>query len=273
MDRNQCLQLPPNLLKAALRERRLCSNIVAEILAGSGFDWILVDTEHAPNELPGVFSQLQAMAGGTAEPVVRAAWNDVVLIKRLLDIGARSLLVPFVQNAAEARQAVAATRYPPDGNRGFCVAPRANRYGRVGGYHRDAHQEICVLVQVETRAAVDEIEAIASVDGVDGIFIGPGDLAADLGHLAHPKHPEVQAVIAEACTRIRAANKPAGMLTGDPEEAIRYLENGFTFVAVGSDAGLLSQSSANLATRFQRVVRACEQANTSPCLNLCEVTP
>jgi 4-hydroxy-2-oxoheptanedioate aldolase len=251
--------LPPNAFKAALREGKpqiglwssLCSNVAAEIVAGAGFDWMLIDTEHAPNEVPGVLSQLQAVATGTAEPVVRCAWNDTVLIKRILDIGARSLLIPFVQNAEEARRAVAATRYPPLGVRGVAVAPRANRYGRVPGYHRKAHEDICVLVQVETRSATREIEAVASVDGVDGIFIGPSDLAADLGHLGEPQHPEVQAAIADACTRIRAAGKAAGILTGNPEMAARFLDIGFTFVAVGSDVGLLGQGAVKLAADFQ----------------------
>jgi 4-hydroxy-2-oxoheptanedioate aldolase len=132
------------------------------------------------------------------------------------------------------------------------VAPRANRFGRVPGYHRRAHEEICVLVQVETRTAIDEIEAIASVDGVDGVFIGPSDLAADLGHLVDPGHPEVQAAIAGACARIRRARKPAGILSGDPEQAGRYLDGGFTFVAVGSDAGLLAQGTAKLAAQFKQ---------------------
>jgi 4-hydroxy-2-oxoheptanedioate aldolase len=247
--------LPPNAFKAALAAglpqigiwSSLCSNIAAEILAGSGFDWILIDTEHAPNEVPGVLSQLQAMAAGTSEPVVRCAWNDTVMMKRILDIGARSILVPFVQNAQEAQAAVSATRYPPLGNRGVSVAQRANRYGRVADYHRKAHEDICVLVQVETRAAVSQIEAIAAVDGVDGIFIGPSDLAADLGHLADPRHPEVQALIADACARIRAAGKSAGMLSGDPEDSARYFDMGFTFVAVGSDLGILAWGAAKRA--------------------------
>ena len=173
--------LPPNAFKSALASGQpqvglwssLCSNIAAEILAGSGFDWILIDTEHAPNELPGVLAQLQAMSAGAAEPVVRCAWNDAVLMKRILDIGARSVLVPFVQNAQEAEAAVAATRYPPLGKRGVSVAPRANRYGRVADYHRKAHHDICVLVQVETVAAVSQIEAIAAIEGVDGTLSAP----------------------------------------------------------------------------------------------------
>lgn len=254
--------LPPNRFKAALRDGEqqiglwsaLCSNITAEILAGSGFDWIVIDTEHAPNEVPGLLSQLQAMAKGTAEPVVRCAWNDAVLIKRILDVGARSLLIPFVQNAEEARRAVAATRYPPRGIRGVSVAPRANLYGRVANYHLNAHEEGCVLVQVETRAALSEIEAIAAIEGVDGIFIGPSDLAADFGYLGNSRHPEVQSAITKSCARIRAAGKPAGTLTSDPDEASRYLELGFTFVAVGSDVGVLSQSAEKLAKQFKQQV-------------------
>ena len=252
--------LPPNLFKAGLSGGRpqvglwssLRSNISAELLAGSGFDWILIDMEHAPNEVPDVLSQLQAMAGGTAEPIVRCPWNDTVMIKRLLDIGARSLLIPFVQNAKEAAAAVAATRYPPLGIRGVATSPRANRYGRVPDYHRKAHEDICVLLQVETRAAIGQIEAIASVDGVDGIFVGPSDLAADMGHLADTGHHEVQAVIADACARIRSSGKAAGMLSGDPEEVVRFLDMGFTFVAVGSDLGLLAQAAAKRAADFRR---------------------
>src|SRR5664279_3098173 len=164
--------MPPNRLKAALRDHRrqiglwssLGSNVVAEVLAYAGYDWIVVDTEHAPSDPVEVLSQLQALAAGTAEPVVRVAWNDAVLMKRLLDIGARSLLVPFVQSAAEARAAVAATRYPPHGVRGVSVAHRANRFGRVPGYLQTAHQEICVLVQLETRTALAALEAIAAVE-------------------------------------------------------------------------------------------------------------
>ncbi len=260
--------LPPNSFKAAINAGRqqiglwssLCSNIATEIIGGSGFDWIVLDTEHAPNEIPSLLSQLQALATSPSEPVVRVAWNDAVIIKRVLDIGARSLLIPFVQNADEARRAVAATRYPPNGVRGVSVGPRANRYGRVPGYHHAAHESICVIVQVETRAALAEIEAIASVEGVDGIFIGPSDLAADLGHLAAPNHPEVQAAIADACVRIRTCGKGAGMLTGDPSDACRYLTNGFTFVAMGSDAGVLASSTAKLATLGREHI---EQLNRS----------
>jgi 4-hydroxy-2-oxoheptanedioate aldolase len=265
--------LPPNRFKAALRSGQyqiglwsgLCSNIASEIIAGAGFDWIVIDTEHAPNEVPGLLSQLQAMSKGTAEPVVRCFWNDPVQIKRILDVGARSLLVPFVQNAEEARRAVAATRYPPRGIRGVSVAPRANLYGRVADYHRAAHESTCVLVQVETRAALGEIKAIASVEGVDGIFIGPSDLAADFGHLANPRHPEVQMAIADGCARIRGAGVAAGILTADREEAGRYLESGFTFVAVGSDVGILARGSEELAAQFkERGVRFAKSVLAAP---------
>src|SRR6202051_4802233 len=185
----------------------LCSPIVAEIIAGAGFDWIVIDGEHAPNDIPSLLAQLQAMRGGTAEPVFRVPWNDPVIIKRPLDVGARSLLIPFVQNAEEARRAVAATRYPPLGIRGVSVTPRANDYGRVQNYHKNAHLDTCVLLQVETRTAVKEMEAIAAIDGVDGIFIGPSDLAADFGHLGNSKHPDVMAALKDAATRIRAAGK------------------------------------------------------------------
>jgi 4-hydroxy-2-oxoheptanedioate aldolase len=197
---NNSTFLAPNAFKAALASglpqvgvwSSLCSNIVAEILGGSGFDWILIDTEHAPNEVPGVLSQLQAMAVGTAEPVVRCAWNDPVMVKRILDIGARSLLVPFVQNAQEARAAVSATRYPPLGNRGVSVAPRANRYGRVPDYHRKANQDICVLVQVETRARSEPDRVHCRHRGCGWNLYRAERSGSGPRHLADNGHPEVQ---------------------------------------------------------------------------------
>ena len=248
-----------NPFKAALKEHRrqiglwsgLGSHLAAEIIAHAGLDWVVLDTEHAPNEAPGLLSQLQAMATGSAEPVVRCAWNDAVLIKRILDLGVRSLLVPWVQNAEEARRAVAATRYPPAGIRGVAVATRATRWGRSLDYLHSANDEMCVLVQIETRTALSAIEAIAAVDGVDGLFIGPSDLAADLGHLGNAGHPEPQAAIADAVVRIRAAGKAAGILTADPVAAQRYLDAGFSFVAVGSDAGVLVQGAMKLAAQFK----------------------
>jgi 4-hydroxy-2-oxoheptanedioate aldolase len=229
----------------------LCSNIAAEIIAGAGFDWIVVDGEHAPNDIASLLAQLQAMRGGTAEPVCRIPWNDSVVIKRVLDIGARSLIIPFIQNAEEARLAVAATRYPPLGIRGVSVAPRANDYGRIRNYHQNAHLETCVLVQLESRVALKEVEAIAAVDGVNGIFIGPSDLAADFGHLGNPMHAEVQMAIKETADRIRATGKSAGTLATDVDDADRLFGLGFNFIAVGSDVGILARGAERLAIRFR----------------------
>jgi 4-hydroxy-2-oxoheptanedioate aldolase len=229
----------------------LCSNIAAEIVSDSGFDWLLLDTEHSPNEIPGLLSQLQAVELGTATPIIRPAWNDAVLAKRCLDIGAQTLLFPYVQNVAEAKAAVASTRYPPQGIRGVSVAARASRYGRVPGYLGKANSEICVLVQVETREAMNELEAIAAVEGVDGVFIGPSDLAASLGHLGNPAHPEVQAAIKDAVTRLKKIGKPAGILTGVEDEVRRYIEWGYLFVAVGSDVGVLAKAADTLAKKFK----------------------
>jgi 4-hydroxy-2-oxoheptanedioate aldolase len=229
----------------------LASNIAAEIISDSGFDWILLDSEHSPNEIPGLLSQLQALQRGTATPIIRPAWNDAVLAKRCLDIGAQTLLFPYVQNADEARRAVASTRYPPQGIRGVAVATRAGRYGRVPGYLTKANDEICVLVQVETRVALSELEAIAKVEGVEGVFIGPSDLAASLGHLGNPQAPEVQKAIQNAVTRLKALGKPAGILTANEEEARRYIDWGFLFVAVGADIGLLARNADALAKKFK----------------------
>lgn len=253
------MELKQNAFKAGLKAGQrqiglwssLCSNIVAELIGDSGFDWILLDTEHSPNELPGLVSQMQALATGTATPVVRPAWNDTVLIKRILDAGAPALLIPFVQNAAEAQAAVAATRYPPEGIRGITTSGRAARFGRVSNYLKAAASEICLLVQVETGAALAELEAIASVPGVDGVFIGPSDLSASLGHIGNSAHPEVQAALKDAVDRLKAIGVPAGILTGNEDEAQRYIEWGYTFVAVGSDLGVLAKNADALARRFK----------------------
>ena len=253
------MDLPRNAFKAALARGELqiglwsslCSPIVAEIIGHSGFDWILVDTEHSPNEPPAVLAQLQAMQAGTATPIVRPAWNDPVLLKRLLDIGTQAVLVPFVQNAEEAAKAVAACRYPPAGIRGITVSGRGSRYGRVPDYLKRADAEICVLVQVETGEALAQLESIASVDGVDGVFIGPADLSASLGHIGDPGHPEVQDAIKGAVERLAAVGKPAGILTPSEPDARRYIEWGYRFVAVGSDLGLLTKHADALAKTFR----------------------
>ena len=232
----------------------LASPYITEMLAGSGFDWMLLDTEHTPADVPLMLQQLQAL---DAEPVrrtaavVRPAWNDPVLIKRYLDIGAQTLLLPFVQNADEARAAVAATRYAPAGMRGMGGSVRASRYGRDTAYARGASDELCVLVQVETAEALGQIEAIAAIDGVDGIFIGPADLSASMGHPGHSSHPEVRAAVADAIRRIRACGKAPGILVTDDLWARECLDNGALFVAVGIDMLLLRQSADALALRFR----------------------
>jgi len=253
------MDLPHNRFKHAIAAGRLqiglwcslCSNIAADIVRDSGFDWLLIDTEHSPNEIPDVLSQLQACEGGAATPIVRPAWNDTVIIKRCLDIGAQTLLVPYVQNPDEAKRAVEAVRYPSAGVRGVAVASRASRYGRVTDYLKNANGEICLLVQVETRSAMDQLEAIATVEGVDGVFIGPSDLSASLGHIGNPAHPDVQKALESCVRRLNAVGKPTGILTGNEEEVRRYIGWGYTFVAVGSDVGLLSRGADALAKKFR----------------------
>ncbi len=229
----------------------LCSNIGAEILAHAGFDWVLLDTEHSPNELPGLVSQLQAMGRGTASAVVRAAWNDTVLIKRILDIGAQSILLPYVQTEQEARRAVQAVRYPPRGVRGVSGSSRASQYGRIKDYLKRADEEVCLLVQIETRSALDQLEAIAGVEGIDGVFIGPADLSASMGHLGQIQHPETQAALQDAARRLAGIGKSAGILTTVESDARRYMEWGYNFVAVGIDTGLLAGGADALAKAFK----------------------
>lgn len=251
------MELPINRFKRALKEGKpqigmwssFSSHIVAEVLAHAGFDWVLLDTEHSPNELPMVQAQLQAMTGGTATPVVRPAWNDMVLIKRTLDIGAQSLLLPYVQSAEEAKNAVRYTRYPPQGVRGVAGSTRAAGYGRIKDYLRRAQDELCVLVQAETRLALKNLEAIAAVEGIDGVFIGPNDLAADLGHLGNWQHAEVWKAMEDAAKRIRKAGKAPGILVGEADGR-RCLDMGFLFVAVGADVGMLARGSEALAAKF-----------------------
>lgn len=253
------MDLPPNPFKRALLKGELqiglwctlASSIAVDMLSDSGFDWLVLDAEHAPNELPDLLGQLQAARGGTATPMVRPPWNDTVMIKRVLDIGAQSLLLPYVQSVEEARRAVAATRYPPDGVRGVTGSGRASRYGRVKGYLANAHEEICVILQVETRAALDQMEAIAEVEGVDGIFIGPADLSTSYGHAGNWKGEEMQTVLKDAVQRLKAVGKPAGILTSDEGEARRFVDWGYSFVALGTDLGLLRNTADALVRRFR----------------------
>jgi len=253
------MDLPRNTFKQALVAGRqqvglwvsLASPYSAEIVAGAGFDWIVIDTEHSPNEVDTTLAQLQVVAAYPVAPVVRPAWNDKVLIKRHLDIGAQTLLIPYVQNAEEAAAAAAAIRFPMRGVRGVAGVTRASRFGRVSDYTKRAEQELCLIVQVENRAGLDNLEAIANVDGVDGVFVGPADLAAGLGHLGEQSHPEVQSAIRDAIGRIRACGKGAGILATDEASARRYIEWGTTFTAVGLDAMVLARELEKLAAKFR----------------------
>jgi 4-hydroxy-2-oxoheptanedioate aldolase len=233
----------------------LASPFVSELVAGSGFDWILLDTEHTPTDVPLMVQQLQAVAAETRRPtsaVVRPEWNDPVLIKRYLDIGAQSLLLPFVQNAGEAAAALSSMRYPPRGIRGMGGTMRASHFGRDANYVRDADNELCLLVQVETLEALDRIEEIAAVDGIDGIFIGPADLSASMGHPGELNHPEVRAAIDDGIRRIRACGRAPGILMLDEARALECLDLGALFVAVCTDQVLLRKSADDVAARFAR---------------------
>jgi len=253
------MDTPRNAFKAAIAAGRqqvglwvsLASPYSTEIVAASGFDWLLIDGEHSPNDPPLVLQHLQAAAAFPVSAIVRPAWNDKVLIKRYLDIGAQSLLIPYVQTAEEAQAAVAAIRYPTRGIRGVAGTTRASGYGRVAGYFKQAEAQLCLLVQVETRQGLDNLEAIARTDGVDGVFIGPADLAAGLGHLGEMNHPEVQKAIEDAIKRIRACGKPAGILSSDEPATRRYMEWGTTFTAVGMDAMILARETEKLARLFK----------------------
>ncbi|MBD7939954.1 4-hydroxy-2-oxoheptanedioate aldolase [Brevundimonas sp. Sa3CVA3] len=231
----------------------LANPYTVEICAGAGFDWLLLDAEHGPNDLPLILSQLQAAATGTAEPVVRLPVADTALVKQYLDIGARTLLIPMVETAEEAAAMVRATRYPPHGVRGVGSAiGRASRWNRDSDYLKTAEADLCLLVQVECRRALDNLEAIASVEGVDGVFIGPSDLAADLGHLGNPGHPEVQEAILGAIATLKRCGRPSGMLIADQALARTYIELGASFVAVGTDVTVLARGAEALAERFGR---------------------
>ncbi|WP_347312137.1 aldolase/citrate lyase family protein [Defluviimonas sp. SAOS-178_SWC] len=250
---------PVNRFKAALKAGRhqlgiwnsIGGNTVPELLAGCGFDWVLVDTEHSPVDVNDVLLALQAIAGyPETSAIVRPAFNDPVLIKRILDHGAQTLLLPYIQSQEEAEAAVRAVRYPPAGIRGVAGLTRASRYGAVDRYTQTASDEICLLLQVETAHAMRSLEAIASVDGVDGIFIGPSDLAASMGHPGNPGHPDVVAAIETAITKLNAMGKPAGILTLDESFARRCMDLGTLFTAVAVDLGILVKGVRDLRARF-----------------------
>ena len=248
-----------NPFKQALAAKRaqvglwlsLAQPYAAEACATAGFQWLLIDGEHAPNDVRSTLAQLQAVAAYPAQPVVRAVTGDTALIKQLLDIGAQNLLVPMVDSPEQAKALVAATRYPPEGIRGVGAAvARASRWGARRDYLGAANDEVCLLVQAETRTALANLPSICAVDGVDGVFIGPADLAASMGHRGAPGHPEVQAAIDQAIRTIVASGKAAGTLTGDAKLARHYLELGATFVAVGIDVTLMVQGARRLASDF-----------------------
>ena len=248
----------PNTFRADLIARKrligcwcsLASPISTEVLGLAGFDWLLLDAEHSPNDVTTLIPQLMALKDSASAPVVRPPWNEPVIIKRLLDAGFYNFLIPFIESAGQARAAVAATRYPPDGIRGISVSQRNNRYGTVADYFATINQQIAVMVQIESRAGAEQVDAIAQVDGVDGIFIGPGDLSAALGFIGQPNHAEVQSVIKQVIDRAHANGKPSGILAPAEADARRYLDWGVTFVAVGSDLGVFRAATQGLRDKF-----------------------
>ena len=248
-----------NSFKCALAARRpqiglwlsMADPYLAEVSATTGFDWLLIDGEHAPNDLRAVLAALQAIAPHPSTPVVRAVAGETPLIKQLLDIGVKNLLVPMVNTVEQARGLVAATRYPPSGTRGVGSAVgRASRWSARTDYLDIADDEICLLVQAETSAALQNLEGICAVDGVDGVFIGPADLAASMNHRGYPNHPEVQEAIEHAIKTIVASGRAAGTLTSNPKLARRYLELGCTFVATGVDILIYANAARRLAADF-----------------------
>ncbi len=253
------MTLPVNAFKAALKAGKsqigvwntIPGPVVAEILAGAGFDVVVIDTEHSLTDVPDVLAMLQALEAYPVAHAVRPASNDPVLIKRLLDIGAQTLIIPYVQSADEARAAVRAMHYAPRGFRGVSGSTRAARYGAVADYIQTAEAELCLIVQVETVEALGQIEAIAAVDGVDAIFVGPADLAASMGHRGQPGHPAVKSAVEDAIRRIVAAGKPAAVLTQEPDFARRCIALGSTFTVVAVDIPELARAAKAAAAAFR----------------------
>ncbi len=211
------------------------SPITAEAMGWAGFDWLVVDMEHTPIDLPTVTAMLQAVAGTPAEAVVRVPWNDAVTVKRVMDAGARTLMFPFVQSAEEARRAVAATRYPPEGVRGVAGMHRGSRFGTIPDYVTRANAQVAVIIQLETPEAVAALPEIAAVAGVDAVFTGPSDLSAAMGHPGAAGHAEVQAALRAAAAEARRLGIPCGIVGGDVATVQGFVEAGFSFVAIGSD--------------------------------------
>ncbi|WP_170068230.1 HpcH/HpaI aldolase family protein [Arthrobacter ruber] len=227
------------------------SPLVAEICAGAGLDWLLVDAEHSPNGLESILAQLQAVHGYPVHTLVRPPVNDTVLIKQYLDLGVQNLLIPMVNSVADAEAAVAATRYPPGGVRGVGSAlARAARWNRVPEYLMGASATISVTVQIESTAAVEAVEGILAVDGVDAIFVGPSDLAASMGLLGQQEHPQIRAAVEHCLAAAARSGKPSGVNAFNPTTARHYLDGGASFILVGADVALLARGSEALAAAF-----------------------
>ena len=252
------MEMPRNSFKRRLNEPgtqygiwvSLADPVAAEICAGAGFDWLLIDAEHSPNELRTIMQQLQAVAPYSASPIVRPVRGEASIIKQYLDLGAQTLLIPMVESAAQASDLVRAMRYPPHGIRGVASA-RSARWGRVDDYWSEANDEACLIVQIESLAGLENLEAIAAVDGVDGLFVGPSDLGAALGYLGDANNLIVKQAVKDALHAIRATGKAAGVLGATPELAEEYGQAGATFVAVAVDTAVLARSTEALAARFK----------------------
>ncbi len=231
------------------------SPLMAEALGCVGFDWTVIDMEHTPLDLDGLVRMLQAIAGTPMLPITRVPWNDTVMIKRVLDAGARTLMVPFVQDGAEARQAVAACKYPPEGVRGMAAMTRASRFGTVPDYFRVANAGVSVVVQIETPQALGQVDAIAGTEGVDSVFLGPGDLSGAMGHVGNLMHPEVVAAMAHAVERCHAAGKVVGSVAGTPEAVATYRGIGIDYIGCASDLALMMRQCAAVLSsiRAQKV--------------------
>lgn len=254
------MKIKPNQFKQALRDgpqqiglwAGFANPYSAEALAGTGYDWLLFDGEHAPNDVRTVLAQLQAVAPYPVHPIVRPAIGEVALIKQFLDLGVQTLLIPLIETAAQAEQMVRATRYPPAGIRGVgSVLARCSRWNQVDDYVQQADQQMCVLIQVETETGLSNVDAIATVEGVDGVFFGPADLSASMGHLGHAEHADVQQAIAEGIASVLKANKAPGILSTDPHQAQCYLNAGAKFVAVGLDTALLIAAATQRRQQFK----------------------
>ncbi|MEX2449544.1 MAG: HpcH/HpaI aldolase/citrate lyase family protein [Rhodospirillales bacterium] len=229
----------------------LCSNLVADVLSDAGFDWVCIDMEHAPNEVGTVLGQLQALAQHDCAAIVRPPWRDPVAVKRLLDVGAQSILFPMVETAEQAERAVASTRYPPQGIRGVSLMQRGNRFGRDADYAHEADGQICRLVQIESVKGLNNIEEIAAVEGVDGFFFGPADLSAEMGLIGQMTHPDVLKALDVGLEKCIKAEKPAGILWGADDLIRQSLDKGYAYVAVGADLAILARETAALAKKYK----------------------